>query len=296
MEVSKFDSQWERDNCECVTCRCERYHCCHEEKRDMDKELDLKKAESMESGDGGVMWSEQEKREREQWEREQEEMREWVLSEAEKWDENQHGDVNEYTGMMDSVRKVRCDQDDVNGVALRDTNMSLDTELEMWLETLEVDEKPDLPNDGMCIDEEKSTKEESVDAPMVAAATFDGSVGTFVEESKDALMDEAAAIGCIDGTCEDISMGASFAGLAPIDADKDSTDTLILGFVTPPKSTLTKLEVLQIYGSDDCRCSRVGDAICQRCEFCASFSRGLAREERKKKWQADEEVRKTLFK
>ena len=53
----------------------------------MDKELDLKKAESMESGDGGVMWSEQEKREREQLEREQEELREWVVSEAEKWDD-----------------------------------------------------------------------------------------------------------------------------------------------------------------------------------------------------------------
>ena len=281
----------------------------------MDKELDLKTVESMESGDGGVMWSEQEKREREQWEREQEELREWVVSEAEKWDENEHGDVNEYTGMMESVRKVRCDQDDVNGVALRD--MSLDTELEMWLETLVVDEKSDLPNDGICIDEEKSTNEQYVDAPMVAAATFDGSVGTFVEESKDVLMDEAAAIGCIGGACEDISMGASFAGLAPIDADKDATDTLILGFVTPPKSTLTKLEVLQIYASDHCRCSRVGDAICDPCpcdfpDYCdvciereamgnpcycvSSRCRGLARGERKKKWQADEEVRKTLFK
>ena len=201
MEVTKCDTQWERDNCECENCRCAQNNCKHEGHQNMDKDLDLTKVESMDGGKGDVMWSGG--YDWEQWEY-------GDVSEAEQWDQWEHDGVNEYTGMMESVRKVRkvrCDQDDVNGVALRD--VCTDAELEKWLEPLVIDEKMDLPENGICIGEEKSTSGESVDALMAAAAPVDGSIGMFVDASMDALMAAVAPIDNSVGTCVDKSTDAS---------------------------------------------------------------------------------------
>ena len=180
MEVTRFDAQMEYDNCECENCRCKRGDCWHK-------------------------------------------------------DECDAGDVNEYTGSMESRRKVdvtppspplsdgvmgnvwkvRCDQDDVNGVCLDDM-------LEKWLEPLAIDEDVDLPVNGICVDKEKSTNGERVDASMVAAAPDDEGVGMCIDESVESIVDAAAPID--DGVEKRIekSMDTLVVELAPIDAARDA--------------------------------------------------------------------------
>ena len=263
MEVTRFDAQMEYDNCECENCSCHRGDCWHK-------------------------------------------------------DECDAGDVNEYTGSMESrgkvnvtspltplsdgvmgnVRKVRCDQDDVNGVCLDDM-------LEKWLEPLAIDEDMDLPVNGICVDKDKSTNGERVDASMVAAASDDEGVGMCIEKSTDTLVVEMAPIDAArDAWVERFCKPAASVMFEDIGVDRTkiprwekvkemayAAEKSMLGdiSVTPPK--LTKSEVLQFYAHNHCRCSRMEGDICG---FCASNYRRRAREELKGK--ADREVRKTLFK
>ena len=263
MEVTRFDAQMEYDNCECENCSCHRGDCWHK-------------------------------------------------------DECDAGDVNEYTGSMESrgkvnvtspltplsdgvmgnVRKVRCDQDDVNGVCLDDM-------LEKWLEPLAIDEDMDLPVNGICVDKDKSTNGERVDASMVAAAPDDEGVGMCIEKSTDTLVVELAPIDAArDAWVERFCKPAASVMFEDIGVDRTkiprwekvkemayAAEKSMLGdiSVTPPK--LTKSEVLQFYAHNHCRCSRMEGDICG---FCASNYRRRAREELKGK--ADREVRKTLFK
>ena len=129
----------------------------------------------------------------------------------EEWKRKQweFGDMDE-GDKWEGVRKVRCDQDDVNGVAL-----SLDTELEKWLEPLMIKEKLDLPANDNCSDEKKSTNGELVDESMASEVLVDGGMGMLevvgiddnIGESADAETAASAAIGESGGTCIDKSVG-----------------------------------------------------------------------------------------
>ena len=137
---------------------------------------------------------------------------------------------------------MRCDQDDVNGVALYS-----DQELDKWLEPLMIDKKPDLPANGNCGDEKKSVNGKFVDASMALAALVDRGTGMSdvariddnIGESMDAETASSAAIGGSGSTCIDKSVGAlvveAWRGMrvdksmdmlvitsAPIDAERDA--------------------------------------------------------------------------
>ena len=214
MEVSKFDMK-ELDNCCCENCRCERFDCHHDERTNADKKLDLINLDSTDVGQGGAMWSKG--GEQEKWKMEQCEYGDW--DEDDLWVEVESGNVNEYTGVMEGVRKVRCDQDDVNGVALRDA--CLDDELEKWLEPLMIEDKLDLPKNGIG---------EFDDASMAAAAPVDDSFGMLVVESVDALENTPASIDGSGGVCVDKTTSASMAAAAPVDGGINTfvDDTLVI--------------------------------------------------------------------
>ena len=129
----------------------------------------------------------------------------------EEWKRKQweFGDMDE-GDQWEGVRKVRCDQDDVNGVKLFS-----DQELEKWLEPLVIDEKPDLPANENCSDEKKSENGEFVDESMASEALVDGGMGMLdavriddnIGESVDAETAASAAVDGSGGTCIDKSVG-----------------------------------------------------------------------------------------